>query len=436
MGIHIYGTFYTILFVVLCLMFIETFVEKRDFSKKWYGYGMIVILIILDYVVSVTLDSKIILKEIVIIGLGTFFMSLYFRKQCIKTAILVLLYQGICFVIDYISILVMSKCFPAITIERLSEPIVNSMLGVLSQMLLICFIMVLRRYIVKKSSEMLTALEWARFTVFPIFTIIVLIALLTSFEIPESSNQKNILFCIAFGLLVMNIVVFSLINDILKREVQITEDRLLLERVKNETGMYRTISENYDKQRKREHEFKNQLAFIAALARESRVDEINHYLKEYNNEIMLHMDLIDTNNVIVNAILNSKYQEAREKGILFVVKVNDLSELKIKDEDIVLILSNLLNNAIEANEECEEAVIKLKFVMEGNQVIISVINTFSKAPVTVGNRFITTKMDETDRHGIGLENIKETVEKYNGSCVIKHDSKNFKVAILIYNQNG
>lgn len=42
-----------------------------------------------------------------------------------------------------------------------------------------------------------------------------------------------------------------LINDILKREVQITENRLLLERVKNETGMYRTISENYDKQKKK-----------------------------------------------------------------------------------------------------------------------------------------------------------------------------------------
>ena len=68
-----------------------------------------------------------------------------------------------------------------------------------------------------------------------------------------------------------------LINDILKREVQITENRLLLERVKNETGMYRTISENYDKQKKREHEYKNQLALIAALASENRVDEINHY---------------------------------------------------------------------------------------------------------------------------------------------------------------
>ena len=155
---------------------------------------------------------------------------------------------------------------------------------------------------------------------------------------------------------------------------------------------------------------------------------------QYNHEIMQHTDFIDTNNVIVNAILNSKYQETREKGIVFVVKVNDLSDLRIKDEDIVLILSNLLNNAIEACEQCEKPIIKMKFVKEEHQIVLSVANTFSVTPVIVGKRYITTKTKEADRHGIGLENIKETVGKYDGSCVIKHDDDNFKVAILIHNQ--
>ena len=277
---------------------------------------------------------------------------------------------------------------------------------------------------------MLTAMEWARFTVFPAFTIVVLIALLTNFEIPKSSSQKNILLCIAFGLLVMNLMVFHLINDILKREALIRENRLLIERAKNETGMYRVISENYEKQRKREHEHKNQMAFIAALARSNKIDEINHYLKEYNEEMIENTDLINTNHVIVNAVLNSKYKEAREKGIVFVVKVNDLSELRIKDEDIVLILSNLLSNAIEASTESNEPVVKLKFIRECHQIIISVVNTLSKEPFIIGNKFITTKED-TENHGIGIENIRETVEKYGGSCVIKYDESSFRFVILI-----
>lgn len=432
MELHIYGALYTALFVVLCIMFIGTFEEKRKYYFKWNQFFIFVSMIIVDYFISVVLDNNIVLKEVIIILAGTFFMYLYFQQKYIKTAVFVLSYQGICFMSDYITILLMSKCFPVISIGNLSEPLINLALGILSQMLIVCFIILLRRFVVKKSSEMLTTIEWMRFTIFPVYTIIVLIALLKNFEIPGNFHQKNLLLGIAFGLLIMNIVVFSLINDIVKREVQITDNRLLLERVKSETGMYRTMSENYDKQKKREHEYKNQLALIAALASENRADEIQRYLKKYNDEYMQHVDFIDTNNVIVNAILNSKYQETRKKGIVFVVKVNDLSNLEIKDEDIVLMLSNLLNNAIEASEKSENPLIKMKFVKEEYQIVLSVVNTFSGNLVMAGNKYLTTKTEESDRHGIGLENIRDTVKKYDGSCVIKHDENYFKVAILIH----
>ena len=90
-------------------------------------------MILADYFISVKLDGDIILKEIAIIVTGTLFMCLCFRQRWIKTAIFVLLYQGICFVTDYISIIMLSKCFPTITMERLSEPLINAMLGILSQ---------------------------------------------------------------------------------------------------------------------------------------------------------------------------------------------------------------------------------------------------------------------------------------------------------------
>lgn len=428
---HIYGIFYTILFVVLCTMFIGTFTEKRSLRHKWYGNAIIVCLIMADYLVSVGLNKRILLKEAVIIGLGTIFMCLYFKQNRIKTTILVLLYQGICFVMDYIAIFILSRFFPSITMERLNEPMVNSLLGILSQMLLVCFVLILRRYMVKNSSGMLTEWEWMRFSIFPVFTIGVLIALLAGFEIPKDNGQKDILIYIAFGLLVMNIIVFCLINDVIKRETQIAEDQLLLAHIKSETEKYRTISENYNRQKRREHEFKNQLAVIAALARDHKVEEISHYLTQYHKESLLYTNLIDTNHVIVNAILNSKYQEAREKGIVFIIKVNDLSDLKVKAEDLVLILSNLLNNAIEANEACKEPMIKLKFMKKEDQMLLSVANTYLKEPMTDGSRYLTTKTEDQEEHGIGLENIKETVKKYHGTCVIQCDKKFFKVAILI-----
>ena len=192
---YLNGFFLTILYVLLCKMFIETFEERRKPSSKVYEYSVILCLIVLDYMVSAVFDGDIIRKEIFIVALGILFMWLYFKQKWMKISVLVLLYQGICFVMEYISIIVMSKCFPVITIERLAEPLVNFMLGALSQMFLVCFIMLLRKYAVKKSSEILTTMEWVRFTVFPLFTIIVLIVLLAYYKIPQDSNEKNVLIC-------------------------------------------------------------------------------------------------------------------------------------------------------------------------------------------------------------------------------------------------
>lgn len=84
--------------------------------------------------------------------------------------------------------------------------------------------------------------------------------------------------------------------------------------------------------------------------------------------------------------------------------------MKIKDEDIVLILSNLLNNAIEACEKSERPVIKVKIMKEQKQIIIiAVINTTDKEPKEECGKFITSKEENTELHGIGIQNIKDTL---------------------------
>ena len=78
------------------------------------------------------------------------------------------------------------------------------------------------------------------------------------------------LLCIAFGMLIMNILLFYLIGDILKREAGLRKEALFRKQVKSEIEMYQQISENYNQQRKREHEFRNQMLVIGALVKERR----------------------------------------------------------------------------------------------------------------------------------------------------------------------
>ena len=221
-----------------------------------------------------------------------------------------------------------------------------------------------------------------------------------------------------------------LIHDILEREKQIREDKIFRERVKNETRMYHQISGNYDIQCKREHEYKNQIMVISALVKKRKLDELDRYLNKICSNISYKTDCIDTNNVVVNAILNTKYQEAKQKDVVFVLKVNDLSDLPIADEDIVVILSNLLNNALEACEKCNDKVLKIKFTKENEQIVISVVNSFDGNILVINGDYHTSKED-LSTHGMGIKNVKEVVDKYGGTCVIRHDNYMFNFIILI-----
>lgn len=144
------------------------------------------------------------------------------------------------------------------------------------------------------------------------------------------------------------------------------------------------------------------------------------------------VDAINTNNVIVNAILNTKYREAQEKGILFILKINDLSDLPVRDDDVVTILGNLLDNAIEGAEKADDKLVRVKFVMEEGEVLIGVSNTYADEVQQIhSGDFISGKTDDMENHGLGIKNILEVVETYGGDYSISYDEKEFNFTILI-----
>ena len=160
--------------------------------------------------------------------------------------------------------------------------------------------------------------------------------------------------------------------------------------------------------------------------------KLEEYVKKIDSSLNSEPDAINTNNIIVNAILNTKYQEADAKGIVFVFRVNDLAGIRIEDEDVVTILANLLNNAIEACEVCEDKkVIKFKFVKEDDRIIIAVKNTYKYDVVYEDGEIKSTKTSNIEEHGVGIRNVIKIIEEYGGSYVIEDKNKEFYFSIII-----
>lgn len=275
MGAYVYGLIYTILFVLLGKLFIEALGCTYRSENREIRILLLIGMTIGMYAISILLNGNWIVKEILVWLVCAFIMWGYFKQRFWRIGAFVLLYQGLGFLLDYVTIIMIARCCTTITEERVSDPLITALMGILSQALLLVIILFIHRYMLKKSMDVLTAVEWARFSIFPIFTVITLIALLASFGIPLTDVQKNILLIISFGLIVMNILVYYLINSILEREMRLREDQVFMERVKSETERYREQSRNYERQRKREHEFKNQLLVIGELAKHKQTDQLD-----------------------------------------------------------------------------------------------------------------------------------------------------------------
>lgn len=428
---YIQGIMSTVLEMICCKIFFETFGEVR-IEKNWKNYGILLGSIISEYVIALVFYENFLLKQILAIIVIAIFMILYVKIRLRKALILSLLFDGLLLSIDYFTLWLILLLFDSM--EEINElySVQGCLLSFLSKVILFMTALVIKKKFGEKSSEVLRDTDWLKFIFFPIFTIFTIVAMIITSGSVRNQTQENVFLVIAMCLAGMNIVVFYLINDILKREIKLRESKIFQLKVQNQTGMYRFISENFAKQRKKTHEYKNQIMCIESLVLTKNYDELEEYVRKVSGNLSAELDYIKTNNVIVDAILNSKYQEILDKKIALILKVNDLSEINIRDEDIVVILSNLLNNAIEACEKCtDKKIMKLKFVKEKENVIISVKNTYDGQISIKNGEIQTSKKEEVDEHGIGIKNIIDVITKYKGSYAIRNDEREFYFSIIL-----
>ncbi|MDE6529294.1 MAG: GHKL domain-containing protein [Lachnospiraceae bacterium] len=416
--------------MMCCKIFYETFGEVR--YKGWINTIQFILLLSCICFLSYEFSEHFVIRQLIGIWMFSVFMLWHVRISLKKSFVLAILFDALLLAMDSLVFLIMGWLSLDVNISDQQQKIASVLAYLLVKVILFFLILVIRKQFAKKSMEKMLDTEWLRFLFFPIFTIAAISAMLSVCEYVQTVEQANLLAVIAFGMVGMNIVVFYLINDIMEREMKMHENKVFQIQAKNQLEMYRSISENFDKQKRKTHEYKNQISCIESLLDKKQYSKLEEYVKTIYGSLNNEPDAVNTNNVIINAILNTKYQEADAKGIVFAFRVNDLSELKIKDEDVVTILANLLNNAIEACETCEDKkIIKLKFVKEEDMIIIAVKNTFNYDVVYENGEIKSTKTSSVEEHGVGIKNVLKIIEKYGGAYVIEDKNKEFLFSIII-----
>ena len=220
------------------------------------------------------------------------------------------------------------------------------------------------------------------------------------------------------------------INSIEKATEQEQDLRLLRQQISIQAENYNALKKNYSVQRKSTHEFKRHIQTLNDLLENDEVDAARKYVKQLQRNRTLKIFNISANHPVIDVILNQKYQVAQENGINMQVHVNDLSSLSINSDELVVLLANLLDNAIEA---CQRNVshpeIYCSIILE-DDLYISIRNTTEPVEI-VNGLIITTKANPTE-HGYGLPAVKYILEQLHAEYTFDYSDGWFQFAAELH----
>lgn len=100
----------------------------------------------------------------------------------------------------------------------------------------------------------------------------------------------------------------------------------------------------------------------------------------------------------------------------------------IDNYDLSVILGNVLDNAIRGCEQLSRREICVLSKKSGDFLVLKITNPVKERVPIANNTVCTTKTD-TQNHGFGIEQIKSTAKKYNGTVDIECDEENFSIEI-------
>lgn len=418
---------FTIFIEMFChKLFLEAFCPYKSSLHRKRSIFLLAITFIGSSCIIFLIDDMIPKQILLILGLS-FISRLFFDSNILKLAALTTIYMGVLLASDFIVYICACQFFA----EAYADS--NETLAVfIARLLSFSTVLVVRRVRRQAEGANLSNAEWLQLLLFPAFSICAFTLISTNSGLFDPGQNGYLLWLLAFGMLSMNILVFSVMQDISKRELQLRENEIAEVKANNQLALYQSVVDNYDKQNGRLHEYKNQIECLLVLAREESYPELERYLDQIGKHLTYETDAVDTRHAVVNAIVNSKYQEAASNQIIMVLKLADLSGLWLNEHDTVVLLANLLDNAIEACKKVENRrIIKLKMVIEKRFLVLSVSNTYDGSVKSSEGVLLSTKENAVHEHGIGVKNIIRIVEKYGGSYIIDPQRTEFTFSILI-----
>ncbi len=245
------------------------------------------------------------------------------------------------------------------------------------------------------------------------------------------SNNYKFIFINMVLIFIICIILIYIFNKIVNVMTENARQKILIKQSEYYEKQIEADKKHINNTRKIKHDMKNHMYAIRNMAKNNMSKDIITYTNDILGKIEGEKVYINTGNYLIDGILNVKFEEIKNQGIDFKYDVKIPEGIKLPEFEVITILGNLLDNAIEGVKSIKDnRYIEVFISYKDSNLLIKIVNTFDGLVIKDNKGFVSRKEEKT-YHGIGLENVRDQVEKSNGYMNIDTGNSMFTVDLFI-----
>lgn len=181
------------------------------------------------------------------------------------------------------------------------------------------------------------------------------------------------------------------------------------------------------------HDAQNHVLIVQSLLEQQAGEQALEYVQQVTQKLNLSATSVNSGNIELDSLLNYKMGQAKNNGMKVNLQLTVPERLAIDAFDLVVIVGNLWDNAVDAILKLSDTEKELSLTIRYSKgrLLINVTNPYTGLLLQENGRFKTNKKN-AQKHGIGLESVRTIVQKYHGEMDILTENEIFSVHIILY----
>lgn len=192
--------------------------------------------------------------------------------------------------------------------------------------------------------------------------------------------------------------------------------------------------DNYEEMHKIRHEIKNHLAYIQVLSEHKEYEKLREYLVTVSGETEALFHFVECGNDVVNAVMNHAIKQAQAHGVAVEPQIVVPKLLPYRETELCSLLSNLMDNAIEASAQlgADHPVVTVSIRPQQDYLFLRVTNPVDSSIPDSRRLTLQTTKENRQVHGYGTKIIRTVAERYQGSVNFDVRDGRFIADVMLY----